>query len=153
MLIPKLLWPLQIYEIGLSTVEAIERMINRYTRKWMGLPPGLTSLALYSRSTKLRLPLKAITEEYKAAKVRLQMTLQNSADPAISSIMAKVKTGRKWQAAAATAEAIEAAKFKEILGATQTGRHGIGYSTEKPVWWSKATSKEKAGLVVEGVRQ
>ena len=153
MLIPKLLWPLQIYEIGLSTVEAMERMIRGYTRKWLGLPPGLTSLALYSRSTKLRLPLKSIAEEYKAAKVRLQMTLQNSTDPAVSNIMAKVKTGRKWQAAAVTAEAVEASKFKEILGATQTGRHGIGYNTEKRVWWSKATPKEKIDLVVQNVRQ
>ena len=69
---------MQIYEVGEATVEAIERNISQYTRKWLELPPGLTTVALYSRSTKLRLPLKAITEEYKVGKARLQMMLTHS---------------------------------------------------------------------------
>ena len=31
MLIPKLMWPLQIYEIGITFVEAIEKRLNNYT--------------------------------------------------------------------------------------------------------------------------
>ena len=34
-LLPRLLWPLTIYEIGLSVVEKLERKVNRYTRKWV----------------------------------------------------------------------------------------------------------------------
>ena len=41
-LLPRLLWPLTIYEIGLSVVEKLERKVNRYTRKWLGLPPALS---------------------------------------------------------------------------------------------------------------
>ncbi|GFO03425.1 reverse transcriptase [Plakobranchus ocellatus] len=42
MLIPKLLWPLLLYEISTSTVESTEAKINRFTRKWQGFSPELT---------------------------------------------------------------------------------------------------------------
>ena len=78
-LLPRLLWPLTIYAIGLLVVEKLERKVNRYTRKWLGLPPALSSIALYSRSTSLRLPLRSIMEEYKLSKIRMQWMLKNSA--------------------------------------------------------------------------
>jgi hypothetical protein len=152
MLIPKLMWPLQIYEIGLTTVEAIERKINKYTRKWLGLPPGLTSVALYSRTAKLKLPLKAITEEFQASKVRLQTMLNYSGDPAVKAINAEVKTGRKWKAKEETMRAEDTVKFREVLGATQTNRQGLGYGSQKRIWWSKATDQEKRQLIVEEVK-
>ena len=152
MLIPKLLWPLQVYEIGISAVEAIERKISKYTRKWLGLPPGLTTVALYSRTAKLRLPCKAITEEFQVSKVRLQMMLTDSQDPAVRVVDTKLKTGRKWKASEAVARAEEAAKFKEILGVTQTDRHGVGYESEMRMWWSKASRTEKRQLVIDEVR-
>ena len=71
MLIPKLLWPLLIYEICSTTVESIEAKINKFTRRWLGVPPGLTDVAMYCRKAKLRLPLKSILEEYKCGKARL----------------------------------------------------------------------------------
>jgi hypothetical protein len=112
----------------------------------------LTTVALYSRSTKLRLPLKAITEEYKVGKARLQMMLTHSKDIAVSSTATKLKSGRKWKVAQATDQATEAAKFKEILGATQTNRHGLGFGQEKMVWWSQASDKERRELVLDEIR-
>ncbi|KAK3740270.1 hypothetical protein RRG08_031989 [Elysia crispata] len=56
MLIPKLLWPLLVYEICSTTVEAIEAKINKFTRRWLGVPPGLPDVAMYCRKAKLRLP-------------------------------------------------------------------------------------------------
>lgn len=151
-LIPKLMWPLQVYEIGLSTVEAIERTINKFSRKWLGLPPGLSTAALYSRSAKLRLPLKALTEEFKVGKARLQMMLSQSSDPAVRGASVQVKSGSKWKAQEEVEKAIEAAKFREVMGATQTGRQGLGFGNTKRKWWSKATRKEKQDLVVEEIR-
>jgi hypothetical protein len=153
MLIPKLLWPLLIYEIGLSTVEAIERRISSCTRKWLGLPPGLTTVALYSKNAKLRLPLKSVVEEFKTGKARLQMMLKYSPDSAISSIEPALRTGRKWKVGEACEQAEESAKLKEVLGATQCGRQGLGYGTEKRQWWSKASGKEKRDLVIHEVRE
>src|SRR4029079_17766207 len=149
MLIRKLFWPLQIYEIGLSTVEVIERKINRYTRKWLGLPP----VALYSRSSKLQLSLQAITEEDKVAKSRLQLMLMHSSDPAISSIEPVLKTGRKWKVRKAIQEAEESARLKEIVGATQTNRLGLGYGKDsKQKQWSKVSATDTQALVIEEVR-
>ena len=102
MLIPKLLWPLTIYEIGMSAVEQVEKKISYYTRKWLGLPPGLTTLALYSRQAKLRLPLRSVMEEYKVGKVRSQMMQKHSGDSFVRDSGIQVKSGRKWKAAAAT---------------------------------------------------
>ncbi|RUS90920.1 hypothetical protein EGW08_001317 [Elysia chlorotica] len=78
MLIPKLLWPLLVYEICSTTVEAIEAKINKFTRRWLGVPPGLTDVAMYCRTAKLKLPLKSILEEYKCGKARLFSMLEDS---------------------------------------------------------------------------
>jgi len=150
MLIPKLLWPLTLYEIGVYTVERIEKMINRFTRKWLGLPPGLTTVALYSRSSKLKLPLKSVTEEFKAGKVRLQAMLRFSGDPNIERARIQVKSGRKWKAAWAFADAEERVRFKEVTGATQVGRHGLGFDPAR-VWWSSASDKQRRDLIVQEV--
>ena len=95
MLIPMLLWPLLVYEIATTTVEAMESKINKFTRKWLGVPPGLSDVALYCRQAKLRLPLKSITEEYKVGKTRLQLMLQDSSDDVVKMIQPTLKSGRK----------------------------------------------------------
>ena len=59
--LPRLLWPLTIYEIGLPFAESLEKSVNRKVRIWLGLPPGLSSVALYSNSAWLRLPLRSNT--------------------------------------------------------------------------------------------
>ncbi|GFO00248.1 reverse transcriptase [Plakobranchus ocellatus] len=75
MLIPKLLWPLLVYNICSTTVEAIEAKINKYARKWLGVPPGLSHVAMYCRKAKLKLPMKYILEEYKCGKARRKLMM------------------------------------------------------------------------------
>ena len=70
-LLPRLLWPLTIYEIGLPFVESLEKSISRGVR--LGFPPRLSSIALYSKSARLRLPQRSIVEEYKVGKIRTLM--------------------------------------------------------------------------------
>ncbi|GFN90949.1 reverse transcriptase [Plakobranchus ocellatus] len=83
MLTPKLLWPLLDNDICSNTVEleAIEAKINKYTWKWLGVPPGLSDVAMYCRKAKLKLPMKSILEEYKCVKARLLTMLEESDDP------------------------------------------------------------------------
>ena len=95
MLIPKLLWPLLVYEICSTTVEAIKAKINKFTRRWLGVPPGLTDVTMYCRKAKLRLPLKSILEEYKCGKARLLSMLEDSEDPIVKTVQPTIKTGRK----------------------------------------------------------
>ena len=97
-LLPRLLWPLTIYEIGLPTVEGLEKKVNRCIRSWLGLPPEKSSVALYSKSEKLRLPLRSIVEEYKVSKIRTQWMLNNSADIRIHKVKPLLRTKRKFKA-------------------------------------------------------
>ena len=113
-----LLWPLLVYEIATTTVEAMESKINKFTRKWLGVPPGLSDVALYCRQAKLRLPLKSITEEYKVGKTRLQLMLQDSSDDVVKMIQPNLKSGRKWKAYEAIEASKESLKLKEVIGLT-----------------------------------
>ncbi|GFR81669.1 reverse transcriptase [Elysia marginata] len=114
MLIPKLLWPLLVYDICCSTVESIEAKINKYTRIWLGVPPGLSDVAMYCRKAKLKLPMKSILEEYKCGKVRLVTMLEESDDPVVKTVQPSIKTGRKWKVAEAIDEAKECLRLKEV---------------------------------------
>ena len=82
-LLPRLMWPLTMYEVGLPTVEAMERCINRLTRKWLGLTPRLSSVALDSRSAKLKMPFRCVAEEFRISKIRTHLMINNSTDTTI----------------------------------------------------------------------
>lgn len=73
--LPQVLWPLTLYKVPFSTVERMERGITHHIRRLLGVPCSLTSTAL--RDCLLRLPLTCLTEEFKCAKTRLQMTLMD----------------------------------------------------------------------------
>ena len=94
-MLPKLLWPLLVYEICSSTIEAIEAKINKFTRRWLGVPPRITDVAMYCRNAKLRLPLKSILEEYICGEARLLSMLEDSEDPVVKTVQPTIKTGRK----------------------------------------------------------
>ena len=79
-LVPRLAWQLMLCEISTSTVEKLERIINKHLRSWFGVPPSFTSIGFYSRSAKLQLPMTSIVEEFKTSKARLVMTLKGSED-------------------------------------------------------------------------
>ena len=98
-LLPRLLWPLQIYEISLSRVETIQQDINKYLRKWLGVPPCFSTVGLYTATGMLQLPFSSITEEFKVGKARLHLMLRDSPDDVIRQVQPKVRTGTKWSAA------------------------------------------------------
>lgn len=51
-ILPRLLWPLLIYEVPITTVESFERNITQFLRGWLGLPKSLSSIALYGQTNK-----------------------------------------------------------------------------------------------------
>ena len=75
MLLPRLLWPLTIYNTPSSKVEFMQRLITAKLKKWLGIPKSLSVDCLYTRSGKLQLPYSELTEEHAAAKARLFTTL------------------------------------------------------------------------------
>ncbi|GFS10621.1 reverse transcriptase [Elysia marginata] len=138
---PQLLWSLLVYEICCSTVESMEVIINKYTRKWLGVPPGLSDVAMYCRKATLKLPMKSILEKYKCGKFRLVTMLEVSDDPVVKTVQPSIKTGRKWKVAEAIDEAKECLRLKEVIGQSQTDRKGLGSSSLK--WWSKTEDKKE----------
>ena len=145
-LLPRLLWPLQIYEISLSRVETIQQHINKYLRKWLGVPPCFSTVGPCTTTGMLQLPFSSITEEFKVGKARLHLMLRDSPDDVIRQVQPEVRTGTKWSAAKAVQEAGASLQIKEVIGATQTGRAGLGSTPHR--WFSREDSRGSRDMVI-----
>lgn len=150
-LLPRVMWPLTVYELPITTVEKMERTMTSYIKKWLGVPRCLTNISLYGKGV-LELPITSLTEEYKCSKVRLQMTLKDSRDQTISNAVPLLVTGRKWTPSDAVQQATSALKHSDIVGHVQLGRGGFGLTASKPTW-RKASTSERRKMVVEEVRR
>ena len=67
--------------------ETMDRLNSNFIKKWLGVPNSLTNLAVYSSSTKLKLPTLSLVEEYKLGKTR------DSCDPVVKNAQPSVITG------------------------------------------------------------
>ena len=149
-LLPRIAWPLLLYEITATTVEKLERTINKHLRKWLGVPPNFTSIGLYSRTSKLQLPFTSLVEEYKVGKARLVMTLKDSKDKKVRAAGVEVKTGQKWSASKVVTKAECTLRHKDIVGTVAEGRQGLG--TSKSCYWNKANAQERRNLVQREIK-
>ncbi|KAI8517878.1 hypothetical protein Bbelb_038950 [Branchiostoma belcheri] len=150
-LLPRLKWPMKIYEIPLTTADQIEAKTNSFIRKWLGVPRCLSRIALAGRNM-LTLPINSVTEEYKLDKVRMTLELMWSKDNAVKAAYRRQKTGRKWNPEEAINQAISRLKHRDIVGAVQRGRTGLGWG-ERTQRWERATQTERKQLVVEEVKR
>ena len=80
---PRIIWPLTVYEVAMSHVEAMERKINKHVKKWLGVPNSLSNVAIHSNKAKLTLPVQSLVEEVNVAKAKSFMTLRDSQDPVV----------------------------------------------------------------------
>ncbi|XP_038147774.1 uncharacterized protein LOC119787807 [Cyprinodon tularosa] len=149
-ILPRLLWPLLMYEIPLTTVEGFERKISQYLRRWLGLPRSLSSIALFGHGTKLTLPLSSVSEEFKVARAREVLLYRDSTDGKVSSAGIEVRTGRKWRAKVAVERAEARLRHSTMVGTVATGRAGLG-SNPKPCY-NRVTGKDRRKLIQEEVR-
>ena len=150
-LFPRLMWPLSVYEVPISSVEKMERVVSSYVRKWLGAPKCLSSVALYGKGI-LQLPVSSLTEEFKCTKVRTEMLLAGSKDAIVRKVVPNPTKGRKWNPRMAVQEAEASLRHAEIVGNVQLGRGGLGLGSGKPVW-NRADPKIKRKRVVEQVRR
>ncbi|XP_060797250.1 phosphatidylinositol-glycan biosynthesis class X protein isoform X1 [Neoarius graeffei] len=119
-------------------------------KKWLGVPRCLTSTALYGDCL-LRLPFTSLTEEFKCAKIRLQVTLTESKDLMVSKNAPAIIAGRKWRQVQAVEEAVAALKHADIVGYVQHGRGGLGLTAQRPAW-SKASAAERRRMIMDEVK-
>ncbi|XP_060556916.1 uncharacterized protein LOC132717462 [Ruditapes philippinarum] len=114
-LLPRLIWPMMLYEIPSSKIEALERVTSRHLRKWLGIPPSFSGVGLYGKSNQLQLPFTSLVEEFKTAKTRLVLTLRDSPDEQIREAGIVTRTGRKWSASETVNQAESSLKLKDIV--------------------------------------
>ncbi|XP_015240280.1 PREDICTED: uncharacterized protein LOC107091067 [Cyprinodon variegatus] len=148
-LLPRLTWLLTVYEAPMTSVEGMERKVNKYLRKWLGIPPSFTSVGLYIRSGQLQLPLTSVVEEFKVAKCRVIMTYRDSPDDQVRHAGIVTRSGRKWGAEATVTQTESMLKIRDIIGAPCTGRQGLGTSHFQQ--WSKAGTRERKVMIQEEV--
>jgi len=149
-LLQRLMWPLMLYEVATTAVEGLERTISRHLRKWLGVPPSFSNIGLYGRSNQLQLPLSSLVEEYKVAKARLVMTLKDSRDDMVRGAGVETRTGRKWSASQAVAQAESRLRHKDIVGTMAVGKQGLGSAESRS--WKKADSRTRREMVQAEVR-
>ena len=138
---------MQIYEVSLLRIEKMESLI-KFLKKWLGVPKSLTNVALYSLSTKLKLPTKSHVEESKLGLARLLQMLHDSVDPLVKSAQPAI-TDWKWDVKYAVEMAESFLKMKEVIGSVATGRAGLGLHPQQ--WRSKETTKNKQRMVLEEI--
>ncbi|RXN24418.1 reverse transcriptase [Labeo rohita] len=113
-LLPRLMWLLTVYEVPMTSVERVERKINKYLRRWVGIPPSFTSVGLYIRSGQL--PLSSVVEKFKVAKCRVIMTYRDFQDEQVRQAGILTRSGRKWAADSSVARAESMLKLRDRGG-------------------------------------
>lgn len=148
--LPRLLWLLLMYEVPLTTVEALERRISTFLRRWLSVPKCFSSVSIYSSGSKLQLPLTSVVEEFKVAKARQVIMLRDSSDQLVRQADITIRSGRKWSANRAVADAEARLHHKDIVGTVNQGRLGLGVITRAR--WKEANAKGRRRLVQKELR-
>ena len=89
LLIPRIQWPLLIYEIPISLAFKLEQKVSIFIRKWLHLHHSTSSLCFYSSVLPCPLPIKSLSSTLKASKISGHLLLRSS----ISSCVPKLQTG------------------------------------------------------------
>ncbi|KAL4001244.1 hypothetical protein ACER0C_006543 [Sarotherodon galilaeus] len=139
-ILPRILWPLLVYEVPISTVEGFKMRISRFLHRWLGLPRSLSSIALYGYNNKLKLPFSSLSEEFMVSQSRELLQYREFSDPRVALAGIEVRTGRKWRAAEAVDIAVSRLQQRVLVGTVAQGRG------------SRARGKERRSLILEEVR-
>ena len=93
LLIPRIQWPLLIYQIPISLAFKLELKVSVFIQKWLHLHHSTSSLCFYSSASPWPLPIKSLSSALKASKISEHLLLRNSQDPLVSSCVPKLRTG------------------------------------------------------------
>ena len=129
----------------------MQTQLTSKLKKWLGLPRSLSVDCLYSTSGKLQLPYSELTEEFKASKARLLMTLKEAEDPCVKGAEVLVDRGRKADTQATIEEAENRLQMQELTGIPNRGKEGLELHPRK--YFSREGKKEQRRMVVDTVRQ
>ena len=151
MMLPRIMWPLTIYNIPESKVEVMQMQITSHLKRWLGLPRSLSTACMYTRSGRLQLPYSELSEEVKAAKARVYTAFEESEDPCVQGAKLIVDGGRKADTPGSVKNAKSRLIIKDIVGIPNKGREGLGMNPRK--YFGSSTKKERRTMVVDTVRE
>ena len=151
MFLPRLMWPLSIYNIPETKIGKIQNLMTSYLKKWLGLPKSLSVDCLYSKSAKLQLPFTSLTEEVKVAKARNLTSLNSSEDPCVRNARIVVDGGRKANTPAAVEDAESRLRMRDIVGTANKGREGLGLNRRQN--FNSASKKERRTMITSTIRE
>ena len=121
--------------------------MNPYLRGWLGVSRSFSSIGLYRIGSKMQVPFRSVTEEYKANKVWAAITLR---DQNITKAGIQVRTGRKWKAE----EAVKAAEAPGQCGHCSLGGNGTWLSCknqlEASIGWCEERVSPEGGTPAIG---
>ena len=138
LLIPRIQWPLLIYEIPISLALKLEQNVSIFIRKWLHLHHSASTLCFYSSVSSCPLPIKSLSSVLKASKFSGYLLLRNSKDPLVSSCVPKLQTG-SWKVEDAVLSCENNIKISQVCGNGHHNRHGLGYSTTPKVPKNKSS--------------
>ena len=145
LLIPRIQWPLLIYEVSMSHVMSLEQKLSSYIRKWLRLHRSTSNICFYSSSSPCPLPIKSLTAILKSCKISGHLLLRDSKDPLVSANSTELKSGN-WKVSKAVEAAESELHFQKIRGPLQFGKAGLGVTTHKTLP-AKEFSHEYSKLV------
>ena len=119
-----------ICEVSITKVETMKQLISKYTKKCLGEPNSLTNVALYSSSTKLKLLIQSLVEEFELGKAWLFQILCDSHDKLVKNAQPFIITSWKWKAKIAVENAESALKLEEIISTVVNRRAGLSLHTQ-----------------------
>ena len=132
LLVPRIRWPLMIYEVSISCAIKLEQRISVYLRRWLNLSNRITDLAIYSKISPCPIPLVRLSSVLKASKISGYLQLRDSKDPLVSATL-PAKNTRSWEVATAAKSADSALLFRDMFGSPHIGKRGLGFEKVPPV--------------------
>ena len=151
MLLPRLMWPLSIYNVPVTVIDRIQRKVTSSLKRWLGLPKTLSPPCFYSRAAKLRFPYTELGEEVKAAKARNLVILEESSDTCIKGAEIKIDGGSKANTPREVKEAKAKLRMKDITGIANIGNEGLGWRRRK--YYNNSNKKDRRDMIVKEVRE
>lgn len=64
--------------MAMTEIESLERVVNWYVCRWIGVPTSFTLIGLYSKTAQLQLPPSSIIEKFKVTKCRLVIRMSET---------------------------------------------------------------------------
>ena len=93
LLIPRIQWPILIYEVPISLMSILEQKASVYIRKWLKLHKSIAILSFYSSASPCPLLVRSLTSVLKSSKISRHLLLKHSRDASVSSSVPKLQSG------------------------------------------------------------